>query len=210
MTTMCAVVLTEPGPVENLQLSDLPIPGPGIEAVGVVDAAPGSDLQPGQQVAATMGGMGRTYDGGYAEYTVVPRSQAGRARRPASDAGRRRGGSSGPPHHAERGRRRAERGRRRAGTGRYPDPARYGGDASDLPAPVLQRTLDRIAAGTVDLGPVRADPLDQITTHTRRWRRTRAAGRSSSTPADEDGAASREEWPSHKAELATGASTGRY
>src|SRR4029453_18866944 len=48
---------------------------PGIECVGVIDAAPGSDLQPGQQVAAMMGGMGRTFDGGYAEYTVVPRGQ---------------------------------------------------------------------------------------------------------------------------------------
>jgi NADPH:quinone reductase-like Zn-dependent oxidoreductase len=45
-----------------------------IEAVGVVDAAPGGDLLVGQQVAALMGGMGRTFDGGYAEYTVVPRS----------------------------------------------------------------------------------------------------------------------------------------
>ena len=47
----------------------------GIEAVGVVDAAPGSDLELGQQVATLMGGMGRTFDGGYAEYTVVPRGQ---------------------------------------------------------------------------------------------------------------------------------------
>lgn len=46
----------------------------GIEAVGIVDAAPGSDLEPGQQVAAIMGGMGRVFDGGYADYTVVPRS----------------------------------------------------------------------------------------------------------------------------------------
>jgi NADPH2:quinone reductase len=110
LTTMRAVVLTEPGPVENLQIRELsiprPLPGwvriavkafglnrsdlhlrlglaegvrfpivPGIEAVGIVDAAPGSDLQPGQQVAALMGGMGRAYDGGYAEYTVVPRGQ---------------------------------------------------------------------------------------------------------------------------------------
>ncbi len=41
----------------------------------VVDEAPGSDLRPGQPVAALMGGMGRTFDGGYAEYTVVPRVQ---------------------------------------------------------------------------------------------------------------------------------------
>jgi NADPH:quinone reductase-like Zn-dependent oxidoreductase len=108
--TMRAVVLSEPGPVENLQLRDLPIPEPGegevrirvrafginrsdlhlrlgyaegarlpvvpgIEAVGEVDAAPGTDLVPGQQVAALMGGMGRTFDGGYAEYTVVPHAQ---------------------------------------------------------------------------------------------------------------------------------------
>jgi NADPH:quinone reductase-like Zn-dependent oxidoreductase len=47
----------------------------GIEAVGVVDAAPDGDLEPGQQVATLMGGMGRVFDGGYAEYTVVPRDQ---------------------------------------------------------------------------------------------------------------------------------------
>jgi len=47
----------------------------GIEAVGVVDAAPDGDLAVGQQVATLMGGMGRTFDGGYAEYTVVPRGQ---------------------------------------------------------------------------------------------------------------------------------------
>jgi NADPH:quinone reductase len=47
----------------------------GIEAAGVVDAAPDGDLAPGQQVATLMGGMGRVLDGGYAEYTVVPRGQ---------------------------------------------------------------------------------------------------------------------------------------
>jgi NADPH:quinone reductase len=109
--TMRGVVLTGPGPVENLELRELPVPEerpgwvrikvrafglnrselhlrlgfaegdvpypivPGIEAVGVVDAAPESDLEVGQQVAAMMGGMGRVYDGGYAEYTVVPRAQ---------------------------------------------------------------------------------------------------------------------------------------
>jgi NADPH:quinone reductase len=108
--TMRAVVLREPGPVENLEIKELPVPEPepgwvriavkafglnrselhtrlglaegvtfprvpGIEAVGTVDAAPGSDLRPGQQVAAMMGGMGRILDGGYAEYTVVPRRQ---------------------------------------------------------------------------------------------------------------------------------------
>ena len=48
---------------------------PGIEATGRVDADPDGLLQTGQQVAAMMGDMGRTFDGGYAEYTVVPRSQ---------------------------------------------------------------------------------------------------------------------------------------
>ena len=44
----------------------------GIEAVGTVVSCPGGELAPGEQVAALMGGMGRTFDGGYAEYTCVP------------------------------------------------------------------------------------------------------------------------------------------
>jgi NADPH:quinone reductase len=47
----------------------------GIEATGVVELCPGGEFQPGQQVAALMGGMGRAYDGGYAEYTCVPCTQ---------------------------------------------------------------------------------------------------------------------------------------
>ncbi len=47
---------------------------PGIEAAGTVDLDPDGLLPRGQRVAAMMGGMGRTFDGGYAEYTVVPRS----------------------------------------------------------------------------------------------------------------------------------------
>ena len=45
----------------------------GIECVGEVVSAPGSDLSPGMRVAAMMGGMGRDFDGSYAEYTLVPR-----------------------------------------------------------------------------------------------------------------------------------------
>jgi NADPH2:quinone reductase len=48
---------------------------PGIEAVGVVDADPSGRLEPGQQVATMMGGMGREFDGGYAEYVTVPAAQ---------------------------------------------------------------------------------------------------------------------------------------
>jgi len=44
----------------------------GIEAVGVVAQCPGAEFPVGQQVATMMGGMGRTFDGGYAEYTCVP------------------------------------------------------------------------------------------------------------------------------------------
>jgi NADPH:quinone reductase-like Zn-dependent oxidoreductase len=47
----------------------------GIEAVGVVAEAPGNEYRPGEVVAAAMGGMGRQFDGGYAEYTCVPASQ---------------------------------------------------------------------------------------------------------------------------------------
>jgi NADPH2:quinone reductase len=48
---------------------------PGIEATGVVAECPGGQFAAGQQVVAMMGGMGRTFDGGYAEYTCVPASQ---------------------------------------------------------------------------------------------------------------------------------------
>jgi NADPH:quinone reductase-like Zn-dependent oxidoreductase len=47
----------------------------GIEAAGVVARCPGGEFAVGQQVATMMGGMGRTFDGGYAEYTCVPASQ---------------------------------------------------------------------------------------------------------------------------------------
>src|SRR5204863_8677509 len=47
----------------------------GIEATGVVVAAPGGEFEEGQQVAALMGGMGRSFDGGYAEFTSVPAAQ---------------------------------------------------------------------------------------------------------------------------------------
>ncbi|MDH4280991.1 MAG: zinc-binding alcohol dehydrogenase family protein [Acidimicrobiia bacterium] len=47
----------------------------GIEATGVVAACPGGEFEAGQQVMAMMGGMGRTFDGGYAQYTSVPASQ---------------------------------------------------------------------------------------------------------------------------------------
>ena len=45
----------------------------GIECVGVVVEAPETNFQPGQKVAAIMGGMGRDFDGSYAEYTCVPK-----------------------------------------------------------------------------------------------------------------------------------------
>ena len=49
----------------------------GIEASGVIEEAPGNEdkFKEGDVVATAMGGMGREFDGGYAEYTVVPASQ---------------------------------------------------------------------------------------------------------------------------------------
>jgi NADPH:quinone reductase-like Zn-dependent oxidoreductase len=44
----------------------------GIECVGLVNADPDGHFQPGQKVAALMGGMGRTLNGSYAQYTRVP------------------------------------------------------------------------------------------------------------------------------------------
>jgi len=46
----------------------------GIECVGTVVEDPSGGLAAGQRVAAMMGGMGRQYDGSYAEYTSVPSS----------------------------------------------------------------------------------------------------------------------------------------
>ncbi|MEU4361490.1 zinc-binding dehydrogenase [Promicromonospora sp. NPDC023987] len=48
---------------------------PGIEAVGVVDLDPTGRLAVGTQVATMMGGMGREFDGGYAELVTVPSAQ---------------------------------------------------------------------------------------------------------------------------------------
>jgi NADPH:quinone reductase-like Zn-dependent oxidoreductase len=45
----------------------------GIECVGIVKEDPSQTYRPGQQVAAIMGGMGRDFDGSYAEYTLVPK-----------------------------------------------------------------------------------------------------------------------------------------
>lgn len=108
-STTRAAVLTAPG-IENLHVTDLPVPEPaagqvrikvmsfglnrseyhsvtgraegmsyprvlGIEASGVVDLDPAGELAPGTQAATMMGGMGRSFDGGYAQYVVVPREQ---------------------------------------------------------------------------------------------------------------------------------------
>lgn len=44
----------------------------GIECVGIVEEDPSNTYAKGQQVAAIMGGMGRFFDGGYAEYALAP------------------------------------------------------------------------------------------------------------------------------------------
>ncbi|KAA8642937.1 uncharacterized protein ATNIH1004_009698 [Aspergillus tanneri] len=95
MSTMNAVVVHTPGKPNVLKVIQRPIPQPtpgqghspvslvqfprilGIEAVGVIDAAPGLEHQfpLGSTAATAMGGMGRVFDGGYAEYTCVPAKQ---------------------------------------------------------------------------------------------------------------------------------------
>ncbi len=44
----------------------------GTECVGLVKAAPGGEFPFGAKVAARMGGLGRTINGSYAEYTRAP------------------------------------------------------------------------------------------------------------------------------------------
>ncbi len=45
---------------------------PGIECVGLVEAVGDTHFVKGQKVCALMGGMGRTFDGSYAEYALLP------------------------------------------------------------------------------------------------------------------------------------------
>ena len=56
----------------------------GIEAVGLVEEAPGTGFSKGDAVATVMGGMGRMFDGSYAEYTCVPAGQVQRIKNTAS------------------------------------------------------------------------------------------------------------------------------
>jgi NADPH:quinone reductase-like Zn-dependent oxidoreductase len=44
----------------------------GIECVGVVEEAPGGEFARGTKVACVVGGMGRAFDGSYAEFVSVP------------------------------------------------------------------------------------------------------------------------------------------
>jgi len=105
---MKAIVVSQPGPPEVLQIRDIPRPAVrpgwvrvrvkafglnrsemftrqghsgtavkfprvlGIECVGIVDDPSDSGLERDRTVAAVMGGMGRDFDGGYAEYALLP------------------------------------------------------------------------------------------------------------------------------------------
>ncbi len=50
----------------------------GIELVGLVEEAPGGEFVKGETVASVMGGMGRDFDGSYAEFAVIPSTQVQR------------------------------------------------------------------------------------------------------------------------------------
>ena len=47
---------------------------PGIECVGEIAEPSDSHFQKGEKVAALMGGMGRSFNGSYAEYVLLPKS----------------------------------------------------------------------------------------------------------------------------------------
>jgi NADPH:quinone reductase len=105
MARMRAIVISEPGGPEVLQIQEVadPVPGDqevliavkafgvnhaethmrkgewpeatpisGIEAVGTIVADPSGVLAEGTKVLTIMGGLGRTRNGSYAEYTVAP------------------------------------------------------------------------------------------------------------------------------------------
>src|SRR5690348_7754958 len=108
---MRAIVITEPGGPEVLEIQEVdgPVPGDGevlirvkafgvnhaethmrkgewpeatpisgIEAVGTVVKDPSGVLAEGTTVLAIMGGLGRTRNGSYAEYTVAPATNVAR------------------------------------------------------------------------------------------------------------------------------------
>lgn len=45
---------------------------PGIECVGVIEDPSDSGMEKGQKVMALMGGMGRSFNGSYEEYALLP------------------------------------------------------------------------------------------------------------------------------------------
>ena len=47
----------------------------GIEAVGLIEEAPAGEFRRGDTVMTAMGGLGRKFDGSYADYTVAPAKQ---------------------------------------------------------------------------------------------------------------------------------------
>ncbi|WP_200963456.1 alcohol dehydrogenase catalytic domain-containing protein [Paenibacillus sp. Soil766] len=47
----------------------------GIECVGEIEAPSDSHYQKGQRVVSLMGGLGREFDGSYAEYALIPSNQ---------------------------------------------------------------------------------------------------------------------------------------
>ena len=108
---MRAMVITEPGGPEVLQIQEVadPVPGDGevliavkafgvnhaethmrkgewpeatpisgIEAVGTVVTDPSGVLAEGTKVLTIMGGLGRTRNGSYAEYTLAPAANVAR------------------------------------------------------------------------------------------------------------------------------------
>ena len=113
----------------------------GIEAAGVVAECPGGEFPVGQQVVTMMGGMGRTFDGGYAEYTCVPaRQRLDRPRllpdrlpapRSAADRLPRRGRRPAPAGAAGVPGRRRRRRRRRTDRPRLPLRPDRGGTCRD-------------------------------------------------------------------------------
>ncbi|MFC6095498.1 zinc-binding alcohol dehydrogenase family protein [Flavobacterium qiangtangense] len=63
-------IMTRKGYSESVRLPRIL----GIECVGEIVEDPEGEFEPGQKVAAFMGGMGRDFDGSYAEYALLPRS----------------------------------------------------------------------------------------------------------------------------------------
>lgn len=156
VTMMRAVVLTEPGPVSNLQIRTLPVPEPRPGWVRIKVGAFGLNRDPGRRSRGRPGPPDRDRGGVDAALELVGTPtlrdtlSATRIHGTVCFAGMLSNEWTVPNFYP---------------IAYLPTGVRltaYSGDTADLPTAVLQRSLDQIADGRMSLGPSRSYLLDDI------------------------------------------------